>query len=271
MELSEIARLEEFRRAAGASEIADEARPLTGGGVALRGKRGSWINYAVGVGLAGPVSSAELAEVTEWWVREGIEPRLEVAPFVDAATWRTLADLRYSVRECVSVMYRALSPAEPVRAAFDPPAGLELRQIDPHDHSEVRAYADAVIRGFKPDGGEPTDVEHELTARFIRSPRAVTVAAVLNGRVVGGGSMGVDGTIAGLLGASVLPDYRRQGIQQALVAARLNAAASRGVTIATISSRPGIATERNARRMGFQVAYTKVILTRPGQGLLGVS
>jgi GNAT superfamily N-acetyltransferase len=270
MELIDIARLEEFRRARGASEIADEYRPLTGGGVALKGKRGSWINYAVGLGLSGPVSATELVEVTEWWAKDGIEPRLEVTPFVESSVWEVLKDLRYSVRECYNVMFRELSTSHPVRPIMDPSPGLELREVDPHDPAQIRAYGDAVIRGFKPPGAEPTEVEHDLTARFIRSPRAVTVAAYLNGKVVGGGSTGIDGQIAGLLGASVLPEYRRQGIQQALVAARLNAAAARGVTLATISSRPGISTERNARRMGFTVAYTKVILTRPDQGLLGV-
>jgi GNAT superfamily N-acetyltransferase len=271
MELIDIARLEEFRRARGASEIADDSRPLTGGGVALKGKRGSWINYAVGLGLGGPVSATELAEITEWWSKDGIEPRLEVTPFVDQTTWDVLRDLRYSVRECYNVMFRELSASQPVRSIMDPPAGLELREVDRQDASQIRAYGDAVIRGFKPPGAEPTEIEHELTARFIRSPRAVTVAAYLNGKVVGGGSMGLDGQVAGLLGASVLPEHRRQGIQQALVSTRLNAAATRGVTLATISSRPGISTERNARRMGFTVAYTKVVLTRPGQGLLGVN
>jgi hypothetical protein len=41
----------------------------------------------------------------------------------------------------------------------------------------------------------------------------------------------------------------------------------RGCILATISSRPGIPTERNALRLGFTMAYTKVILVRPGPGL----
>ena len=61
---------------------------------------------------------------------------------------------------------------------------------------------------------------------------------------------------------SLLETYRT------LIAARLNHAGTRGVRVATIGSRPGAGTERNVRRMGFQTAYTKVMLARSGPGLV---
>jgi GNAT superfamily N-acetyltransferase len=67
----------------------------------------------------------------------------------------------------------------------------------------------------------------------------------------------------------VLPEFRRRGIQQALIAARLNYAAARGARLATIGSKPGAGTERNVRRMGFATAYTKPVMVRPGPGLVG--
>jgi ribosomal protein S18 acetylase RimI-like enzyme len=268
MDALEIAKLEEFRRAKGAADLADSSRSLTGGGAAMKGKRGSWINYAVGIGLSGPVSADELAEVTKWWMDDGIEPRLEIAPFVDYQSLRIISDLGYTLRDYTNMLYRELSAGDKISPVDATPRGLELRVVDPADADQVWAYCDAVIRGFKPDI-EPTAVDHELSGRFVRHPQSVTIAAIMDGRVVGGGSMGVHGQITALLGASVLPDYRRRGIQQAVVAARLNIAAQRGVKIATIGSLPGAATERNARRMGFQVAYTKVILTRHGEGLVG--
>jgi GNAT superfamily N-acetyltransferase len=68
----------------------------------------------------------------------------------------------------------------------------------------------------------------------------------------------------------VLPRFRRRGIQQALMAARLEHAASRGARFATIGARPGIPTNRNAMRMGFRLAYTKVVLVKPGPALVSV-
>lgn len=74
-------------------------------------------------------------------------------------------------------------------------------------------------------------------------------------------------TMAILFGLSVLPEYRKRGIQQAMIGERLRIARQEGAHFATISARPGVATERNARRMGFEVAYTKAIVVRPGAGL----
>jgi GNAT superfamily N-acetyltransferase len=71
-----------------------------------------------------------------------------------------------------------------------------------------------------------------------------------------------------LFGLAVHADFRRRGIQQALIAARLEFARERGCRIATIGSRPGAGTERNVRRFGFQVAYTKAIVAQPGPGLV---
>jgi hypothetical protein len=49
--------------------------------------------------------------------------------------------------------------------------------------------------------------------------------------------------------------------------ARLRAAQDAGCRYASIHSRPDVATGRNALRLGFQVAFTKAIVTRPGPGL----
>ena len=53
-------------------------------------------------------------------------------------------------------------------------------------------------------------------------------------------------------------EFRRRGIQQALMAARLQACADAGCRIACIHSDPAVATARNARRLGFALAYTTV-------------
>ena len=101
--------------------------------------------------------------------------------------------------------------------------------------------------------------------------RTISVIARVGGRAAGAGSMEVSGPCAGIFGASVLPEFRRRGIQQALLAERLNIAAERGAVVACIGSKPGIGTERNVRRMGFQLAYTKVHLVRPGEGWMAVA
>lgn len=97
-----------------------------------------------------------------------------------------------------------------------------------------------------------------------RHHRTTCIIARVQGRIVVGGVMEIAAEICGLFGLSVNPEHRRRGIQQSLIAARLNVARPRGCRVATISGKPGEGTERNVRRMSFQVAYTKATLTKPG-------
>ena len=94
----------------------------------------------------------------------------------------------------------------------------------------------------------------------------VSRLAEADGEIIGAGKADVTEVVGGLFGLSVLPAWRRRGVQQALIVARLEALRERGCRWATISSEPGVATERNARRMGFELAYTKVDLRQLGGG-----
>ena len=85
--------------------------------------------------------------------------------------------------------------------------------------------------------------------------------------MVGGGAVDFEEGVASLVGLSVLEAWRGRGIQQALIAERCRIAAERGVGLVTLVSRPNAATERNALRMGFAVAYTKAALVKSGPGL----
>ncbi|MEO8360415.1 MAG: hypothetical protein ABI672_10330, partial [Vicinamibacteria bacterium] len=54
------------------------------------------------------------------------------------------------------------------------------------------------------------------------------------------------------------PEARRQGAQSALLAARLSFARERGCDLAMMCALPGSASQRNAERQGFRIAYTRI-------------
>jgi GNAT superfamily N-acetyltransferase len=64
--------------------------------------------------------------------------------------------------------------------------------------------------------------------------------------------------VALLAGASTIPAARRQGAQLALLEARLRHAADEGCDLAMIGAQPGSASQRNAERHGFRIAYTRI-------------
>ncbi len=271
MDMLEIAKLEEGRQAEALAELADEVLRV-GGGVAGRGAKGSWLNNANGMGLSGPVSEDEVVELAKWYESAGIEPRIELCPMADESLIRALESQKFLVRMFENVLYRELVPGETVRPVMEPLDGkrLVIKQVDPASDAEVREYAIVCSSGFLPPGVTELPLEHlEISMRVARHPRTVGMLAMLDGKCVGAGGMGMHDKVCALFGLSVLPEFRRRGIQQALIAARLNHAAARGARLATIGSKPGAGTERNVRRMGFATAYTKPVMVRPGPGLVG--
>lgn len=268
--LRDIAQLEETRLANAIQRIGDEVRPFAGG-VAARAAPGSWCNYAAGFGFQSPLTRAEVESVIAWYEEMGIEPRLEAHPFLHVESLALLEDLKFVTRSFEFIYCRELDSGETVAPTVDTPPDLRVRVVDKSDASDMRHYAQIAMSGFYPPDASPSEDDVRLAIKGAGGPNSMNVVAWLGDTPVGAGGSAVTGNIAALFGTSVLPDFRRRGVQQALLAARLNLAAQRGATIATIGSLPGAITERNVRRMGFQVAYVKSMLVRPGPGLVRIA
>lgn len=269
LDLRDVARFEESRLGLGIGEVARE-RLAIGGGWAARDIPGTWANSSAGLGLAGPVSAEEIERLVAWYRDVGVEPRVEVCPYAHESLVRELARAGFVVQSFEHALFRELGDdgaIEPVHAA---PPDLEIRVVDPTDRAATQDFAHTVVNGFATPEKPPREIDVDLAARCAVHPRSVNIVARLGGRSVGAGSLEIHGHLVALYGLSVLPEHRRRGIQQAMIAARLTLARDRGCTLATITGPPGAGTERNVRRMGFQIAYTRAILVRPGPGLVGV-
>lgn len=264
----EIAQREERRQARGTAEIAELAEPLAGGWMGYGGV-GSWINRGVGMGLDGPVSEAELDRLVAFYVSRGAEPRIDVCPFAHETLVRGLAERGFTLRNLVNVLAREIEPGEDLRAclAHGWPEGLRVARVDPADEAQVELFADISTSGFRPEGAPMDELELQSARRMVRHPRCQAFLARVDGEPAGAAAMEVGERSAGLFSTSVLPAFRRRGIQQALIVHRLGAARGRGCLLACVQTRPGIATERNAVRVGFFMAYSKVILAMRGEGL----
>ncbi|HZC24991.1 MAG TPA: GNAT family N-acetyltransferase [Candidatus Binatia bacterium] len=65
-----------------------------------------------------------------------------------------------------------------------------------------------------------------------------------------------------LCGAGTLADYRGRGLHTALLGARLAAAVRAGCEYAVVVTQGGTTSQRNAERLGFRVAYSKVTVIK---------
>ena len=269
IEAVEVARREEARQALGTAEIADEAFELESGGWASFGGVGSWANQAAGLGLAGPVSDDELDRLVDFYVTRGVEPKIEVCPFVDASLVRGLAQRGFELREFENVLARHVDAKEGLSAALPHalPEGFAIECVDKADASALDAFVEASLAGFYGPGEEVQPHLAKFTRRCVVHPRGDGFVARIDGSIVGTAAMETTPDVACLFAGSVLTDFRRRGVQAALIVARLERARELGTSLVCIHSAPGIPTERNAARVGFGVAYTKAVLAMPGEGL----
>ncbi len=111
--------------------------------------------------------------------------------------------------------------------------------------------------------GEPFgEASIGVANRVVQHERSDSFLATIQGEAAGGSGMESAPPVACLFGTSVLPRFRRRGIQAALILKRVERARERGCELAVIHSKPGIPTERNAARVGFFMAYTKVVMVQ---------
>ena len=118
-------------------------------------------------------------------------------------------------------------------------------------------WAETAARGWIES---PELADFMLTLSQISAQRRNTVSflAELSGRPVATGAMSLCGGVALLAGASTIPEARKQGAQLALLDSRLRYAAEHGCDVAMMCAQPGSASQRNAERQGFRIAYTRI-------------
>jgi len=257
-----IARMEEARQVRGIAAVADVSEEIAGGSMCFAGA-GSWANQATGLGMSGPVDAAQSDRLIDFYQSRGVEPRIEVCPHAHESLIRGLADRSFVVREFKNVLVRDLRV--PLPDLSQAAATIEITRLDPADERQVQQYVAIKVAGFEVT---ETEIFARLARRSLAAGQVVGMLASIGGKHVAVGSIEATPPCAGMFGMTTLKEFRRRGCQQALMIVRLRVAADNGCRFVTIQSEPHIGTGRNALRLGFQVAYTKVTLVRPGAGLI---
>lgn len=210
------------------------------------------LSQTFGLGLFQPGEAETLATIENFFHACGTPVCHEVSPHADPALLSLLPERGYRPVELTSVMFRPV--VRSIRLSRPPDRGITVRRTVP---AEAEAWAQASARGW---------AEHPELADFLLAFGRISAAsegaepylAELDGQIVATGMLIVAGEVALLAGASTVPAARRRGAQLALLEARLRAAAEQGCAIAMMEAAPGSASQRNAGRHGFRVAYTRI-------------
>lgn len=231
----------------------DSAILEMGGGIAVFQGAESPLTQAVGLGLNGPVPEADLDALEAFFRSRGARVSIDLCPLADAGLVNLLANRGYQAAEFNNVLVRPLD-------------GLEITltpRVRRAVASEADLWAHTVGHGFF-EQPELTDEEMDVGRAIFSMPGALCfLTASESGENTGGGAMATCGGLATLFADSTIPRFRGQGLQRELIATRLHEAAALGCDLAAATTLPGSGSQRNYERMGFRVAYTKVVLAAP--------
>ena len=222
------------------------------GGCAIFVGAESPLTQAVGLGLNGPVSPAQLDRLEYFFRSRGARISIDLCPLADPGLTAALAKRGYVVSEFNNVLVKRLSGAEIVLTPRVRRATAEERDL----------WSYTVGHGFF-EQRELTTEELNVGRAIFTVPAAMCYFAVAdNSELAGGGAAAMRNGVATMFADSTIPRFRRLGLHRELIAARLNEALAQGCDIATASTQPGSGSQRNYERLGFEVVYTKVTLRR---------
>ena len=141
--------------------------------------------------------------------------------------------------------------------ATAPKANVEIVRVE---EESLEPWVDVVLRCFfdRPEDAPPALRDGAIAMGMV--PGVTAWLARVDGHPAGGGSLMIHEGLALICGDGTLPDFRHQGVQTALLRARLAHAVAAGCDLAVICTQPGSGSQRNAERLGFRVVYARTMM-----------
>ena len=219
------------------------------------------LTQTFGLGLFDAITAVEFERLEEFFRDRRAPVCHEVSPLADPSLLPLLNNRHYQPIEFTSVMCRDIDRNVGVSGPSN--ARLRIRPIEEDEHD---LWAETAARGWS-ESPELSDFMLTLSQISAQRQHTVSFMAELNGRPIATGAMSLTDRVALLAGASTIPEGRKQGAQLALLDARLQYAADQGCDLAMMCAAPGSASQRNAERQGFRIAYTRIKWKKVSQGL----
>ena len=236
-------------------EVGAAEEEVCGGHMVFAGI-GSPIGRATGAGLDRPLTADHLDRIERFYRGRRAPSQVDLCPLHGPEVFELFKDRAYSIAELNNVLYRKLDADE----QFSPyPEGVTIRRSPPEEAEITGAIVESA---FFPDGApEPF---RGLIAPLYQMDGALAFVATIGDKPVacGTGLVIPQHKVFALCGAGTLSPFRGRGLQTALLRARMSAAAQAGCEYAVVVTQGGTTSQRNAERLGFQVAYSKVTMIK---------
>lgn len=203
------------------------------------------------LGLSSPPLVEEVERIESFFRERGAPVQHEICPLAGMPIVTLLHERGYAPIEMSTVLYAPL-PAH--GHSHPPPDDLHVRIAS---HEERDLWSRTAAEGWR----EYPELAHLLVDLMqVVAARDGEVAFLVerHGVPIAAAALSIQNGVAILSGASTIPEHRKLGAQRALMQARLRYAAEAGCDLAMMTAaEPGSASQRNAERQGFRIAYTR--------------
>ena len=233
------------------------------GGIASYAEPDSPFNKVAALGFAGVPTSDELASVERAFHELDSPVQVELSNLADPAISDLLSARGYRLTGYENVLGLALDGL----SAPEPPPGIEVRRgRDDESEATLDLLIEAVLTPDTEGVPSAEDFPRDVLRNAFRDMDATGTRrylALIDGVPAGTGAMRIADGTAYFAGSATSVQYRRRGVQTALIAARLADAIAAGCDIATVTTSPGTKSQQNVQRRGFDLLYTRALLLLP--------
>lgn len=225
-----------------------------GGGVVLSVRNdvtGYW-SKALGFGFSEPVTGALIDRVIDFYRAEGSRGAvIQIAPEVLPDDWSQICD-RHGLTAGGEI-HKLVGSLD----ALGVDANVDAR-VARVGAADAEAWATATLRGF----GMPPEGLFDMLKASADDPDIHQFAAWVDGEIAATGNLLIHGDVGALNAAATLTAHRNRGLQTALIAARIAAAAQAGCRwIVAEADKPadgaGNPSLNNLQRAGLRPLYAR--------------
>jgi GNAT superfamily N-acetyltransferase len=251
---SAIALAEAFRTTYPGDRARGERRG-TGAVVALG--PGRYVNRAIGVTMDDP-RDGELGATERFFARAGVDSAIELASWCSEGLLQRLTARGYTnqwFRDVYVQRADSAAPSAPTRGGMT---------FDVVASASVQEWQQVLADGLGNADAQACRTSNEFALAVHGVPGNVDVIARIDGELAGCGSVQPAEGVAWLGGAATRPEYRRQGVQSALLAYRIDKAHATGCELVAATALSGSTSARNLARAGFTLAYVQVVMAQTG-------
>jgi GNAT superfamily N-acetyltransferase len=207
------------------------------------------VTQSFGLGIFEDPSVASLDAIERFFFDRGAPALHEVSPHAGIIALDMLCSRNYRPIEISNVLCREVE--EP---AAEDQRNTNVRLIGPE---ESQLFANVSARGWANEHPELLNFLLQIGVIATAREESLCFIGEIDGKPGAAGVLCIHEGIALFGGSATLPEYRRRGLQAALLRERMRYAYDHGCEVAMMVAAAGSDSQRNAERKGFRIAYTR--------------